>query len=169
MADKLNPKIAAELRKIKKIPTAEELTIVWARAAYVVVKDEPYPNWRYYLASMRNTAFERKVNCPFSIPFLMQLAETYHAVHGDFDRGVPLGVLITGRRLPDLLDVIQPDMTVKEMKAIVVQRQDEFGVRYLPFPDENTYKTRMAGMQRIAPKPKKTFQRAKGKIKFPDK
>jgi hypothetical protein len=47
----------------------------------------------------------------------VKLAQTYEAVEGDFDRGVSMAVLCEGRHTANLLQVIEPGMTVGDIKA----------------------------------------------------
>ena len=93
----------------------------WATVAFEAVNGSPHISWRWLLADMRERCFDAKIECPYSVTYLVQLAETYEAVKGDFDRGVPISVLIEGRNLDNLLDLIEDDdkMTVSRMKAIV--------------------------------------------------
>lgn len=122
-------------RKWKKIRTicksASELTRrateKWAEAAYKMVSDNKHVDWRWLLADMRERCFAEDIECPYTVTYLVVLAETYEAVEGDFDRGVPISVLIEGRRLDNLLDIIEdePKMTVARMKAIVAKEANE--------------------------------------------
>lgn len=95
--------------------------IAWANIAHEAVDSTPHHEWRWLLADLRERCFDAKIECPYTITYLIQLAETYDSVRGNFNRNVPLSVLIEGRNLPHLLDVLENGMSVGRMKAMVFQ------------------------------------------------
>lgn len=99
--------------------------IDWARAAHAVIEDVQHHYWRRRLTELRERCInDPEIELPYTIAYLMQLAETYEAVSGNFDLGVPITVLVEGRRLDDLLDIIkrEPDISVARMKAHVAKQ-----------------------------------------------
>ncbi len=96
----------------------------WAEIAADAVNGSEHANWRWLLADLRERCFATGRECPYTVTYLIQLAETYQKVEGNFDRDVVPSVLIEGRNLDNLLDVIEPGMTVSRMKAIVAKEMD---------------------------------------------
>ena len=111
------------LPKIKQAgKTATKAVIQWAEISAITVKGaKSHADWHWLLHDMQEMAWEAREECNYTVNYLVQLAETYHAVQGDFDRGVPISILVEGRNLPNLLDIIEnePDITVPRMKAHV--------------------------------------------------
>jgi hypothetical protein len=112
--------------KIDAVAVSTETAIQgWAEIAAEAVNGDQHADWRWLLADLRERCWESGRPCPYQLTYLVQLAETYQAVKGDFDRGVTTSVLIEGRNLSDLLDVVKPGMTVGRMKAIVFKRNTQ--------------------------------------------
>lgn len=97
----------------------------WATVSAEAVSSASHINWRWMLADMRERCFDANIECPYTVTYLVQLAETYDAVKGDFDRGVPASVLVEGRNLDNLLDIVEDGMTVGRMKAIVFKEAND--------------------------------------------
>lgn len=99
---------------------SEQAAVSWAEIAAEAVRDHPVAHWRSVLSDLREYCWQDKIECPFTLVYLVQLAETCDAVKGNFNRGVPISVLIEGRHHKDLLKIIkQKGMTVGRMKAVM--------------------------------------------------
>jgi hypothetical protein len=122
---RLGDQLWAELRPqcIEAGTYSESAIKAWARIAAEAVHDEVHPDWRWLLADLRERCFDENIECPYQVTYLINLAETYTRVKGNFDRGVPVSVLIEGRNLRNLLELVkrEPGMTVGRMKAYVFQ------------------------------------------------
>jgi hypothetical protein len=138
MAGKAKPKLTdKQWRKLQpqcKRAAASTAKAVkeWAKIAADAVNGDPHANWRWLLADLRNRCADNGIDCHYTITYLVQLAETYDAVEGNLERDVPVSVLIEGRNLDNLLDIVkgEPDLTVGRIKAYVYKdaNQDERSV-----------------------------------------
>ena len=153
----ISTELSPQDRKWKKIrqickkaaDLTRRATEMWAEAAYKYVSEDKHADWRWLLADMRNRCLDEGIDCPYTVTYLVVLAEAYEAVDGDFDRGVPVSVLIEGRNLDNLLDIIadDPKMTVARMKAIVAKdanEDDERSVDEIEADTENERKEKAA-------------------------
>lgn len=118
---KLGDEVWGVLRPKCEVAAAHSINsiIAWSNITHEAVNSAPHQEWRWLLADLRERCFDAKIECPYTVTYLIQLAETYDAVKGRFDRDVPMSVLIEGRNLPHLLDVIEKGMSVARMKALV--------------------------------------------------
>jgi hypothetical protein len=94
----------------------------WAKVAADAVNGNPHADWRWLLADLRNRCVDSGIDCSYTPTYLIQLAETYAAVEGDLERDVPVSVLVEGRNLDNLLDIVEEekeDLTVARIKAHV--------------------------------------------------
>lgn len=94
----------------------------WAWICSQAVEGKVHAEWRWLLGDLRERCLEAQITCPYGIGYLIQLVETHNRVQGDFERGVNASVLVEGRNLADLLELIEPGMTVGRIKAIVYKR-----------------------------------------------
>src|SRR3954447_5385642 len=66
----------------------------WAAVAAEAVADgsasedktRPKAHWLWLLADLRDRCLDKGIECPYAVKTLVQYAETYEAVEGDFDR-----------------------------------------------------------------------------------
>lgn len=100
--------------------SSEQAMKLWAEIAAEAVVDHPPAHWRPVLSDLRERCWRDRIECPYTLVYMVQLAETCNAVKGNFDRGVPVSVLVEGRHHPGLLKLIKTKgMTVSRMKAHV--------------------------------------------------
>ena len=128
MAGKPRPKLsekqwkalAPKCRKAAKY-TADSIK-AWSAVSSEAVNGNPHADWRWLLIDLRNRCIDSDIDCPYSVTYLIQLADTYTAVKGDLERDVPVSVLVEGRNLPNLLDIVEDegeDLSVSRIKAYV--------------------------------------------------
>ena len=94
----------------------------WSKVASEAVNGNPHADWRWLLTDLRNRCIDGEIDCPYTVTYLVQLAETYTAVEGDMNRDVPVSVLVEGRNLDNLLDIVEDekeDLSVSRIKAYV--------------------------------------------------
>ena len=88
------------------------------------VNGAPHADWSWLLRDARNRCIDAGWDISYSVTYMVQLAETYEAVDGDLDRGVPVSVLVEGRNLDNLTDIIEDEeekenLTVTRIRAHV--------------------------------------------------
>jgi hypothetical protein len=96
----------------------------WSALAAKAVNGSPHADWRWLLMDFRNRCIDDNIDCPYSVTYLVQLAETYTAVEGNLDRGIAPSVLVEGRNLDNLLDIIEEEkenLTVPRVRAYVTK------------------------------------------------
>jgi hypothetical protein len=103
----------------------EDSLRAWAKIASDTVNGDEHASWRWLLGDLRERCYDGGIECPYSITYLTQLAETHTAAKGDLERGVPVSVLIEGRKLENLLDLATPGTTVGRMKAHVFKESNK--------------------------------------------
>src|SRR4051794_29464048 len=93
-----NKQRAAIKKASKKTRAAIE---EWAKIAASTVNGNPVDEWRWLLTDLRNRCQRDKdsdIECPYTVVYLVQLAETHTKVEANWDRGVSPSVLIEGRK-----------------------------------------------------------------------
>lgn len=131
---------------------SEESIKAWAAIAAEAVSGASHADWRWLLADLRERCFDNSIECPYTMNYLIQLAETYEEVDGNLDRGVPVSVLIEGRNLDNLLDVVTPGMTVARMKALVYKRFNQTDKRSVEEVEASQKGYRLDGRERATRK-----------------
>ena len=128
MASKPKPKLTdKQWRKLqpqcrKAAASTAKAVKEWAKIAADAVNGDPHANWRWLLSDLRNRCIDNSIDCHYSVTYLVQLAETYDAVEGNLEYDVPISVLIEGRNLDNLLDIVEDEqetLTVGRIKAYV--------------------------------------------------
>ena len=135
MAEKIRPKLGDKRFKSlvnaakKAAKTYAEAQKQWAAVFAKAVNGDDDADWKWLIEDLRQRLLaEEDIIIPFSNTYAVQLAQTYVAAKGNLDRGVPVTVLVEGRKLENLPAVIEeetqddkPPLTVSKMKAIVAK------------------------------------------------
>jgi hypothetical protein len=77
-------------------------------------KSRPKADWRWLLTDLRDRCIDNGIECPYAVKTLVQYAETYEAVDGDFDRnGAAFSALVEGRHLDNLIAITEMEQNLK--------------------------------------------------------
>lgn len=147
---KLGDKLWATLKPKCEAAAAYSASSIkeWAKIASETVNGNEHADWRWLLADLRERCFNNDIECPYTVTYLIQLAETYQKVEGNFDREVVPSVLVEGRNLDNLLDIIEPGMTVGRMKAIVKKELDSQETRSVDEIEAEQTRHRLDGREK---------------------
>lgn len=147
---RLDPELWATLRPKCEAAAAYSTSSItaWAKIAAEAVSAALPADRRWLLADLRERCFDNGIECPYTQSYLIQLAETHEKVKGNFNRGVPVSVLIEGRNLPDLLKMVEPGITVGRMKAIVTKHFDPKDNRSIEEIEAEQKRHRLDGRER---------------------
>jgi hypothetical protein len=113
---------------------SKDLASKWAEIAAKITHNHRHADWRYLLKECRERCEDdpKLDSCPYSVTYLIQLAETYNAVGKKRiqQRKVPVSVLVEGRNLDNLKEVLddedeKPKLSVTRMKAHVAKQTAE--------------------------------------------